>query len=160
MKRTTILILVITLLIVIMGCDSTTSKKGKEVENSTSETQVETGIRSIEEITVQNNYIRWWWKGDVLSVENVKVKGPSGMETYFNEDISKIVERMKKGFIGEYWIREDGVKMFGEYIICKANYNQTDTHPNLPIGTVIPTTLGIAIVSSNDTDDISIAVTW
>jgi hypothetical protein len=100
-------------------------------------------------------------KGEILSVKNPKVEGPSGIETFFNEDVSEILKNVSEGYLGDYWETEDGIKMFGEYIICKCRYDANKYHPNLPIGTVIPTTLGLALVCSNDTqEDISIAVTW
>lgn len=96
----------------------------------------------------------WWWEGETISPKNPKVEGPCGTETYFNEDIDKIVEDMQRqGFIGEYWITEDGVKMLGEYILCKSSIRN--------FGCVFPTSTGVAIVCDTNTDEeIAIAVTW
>ena len=141
MKRTVIILLVVMMLFIIAGCNSTKS-------NETYITELESTTEGVLE-------------GEKLSVRNPKVEGPTGIETYFNEDVSTLVE--DTGYIGEYWETEDGIKMYGEYIICKARYDSNEYHPNLPVGTVIPTTLGVAWVCSNDVDDnmdICVAVTW
>ena len=62
-------------------------------------------------------------------------------ETWYNMDMTFIVERAHRwGLEGEYWIRDDGCKMFGKYIIIAANL---DTHP---FKTLVPTSLGMGIV--------------
>lgn len=58
-------------------------------------------------------------------------------ETWYNLPMEKIVQQaQEKGIPGEYWIREDGVKMYGEYVICAANYK---VHP---YGSTVDTSLG------------------
>jgi hypothetical protein len=55
--------------------------------------------------------------------------------------MSGIVARLQRnGYEGEYWIREDGCKMYGHYIMVAANF---ELHP---YGSVIETSLGLAIV--------------
>ena len=146
MKRTIITILVAVIsLLTFAGCNNTASKSSTIIEKTT-------------EVSTEKLF-----KGKKLSIQYKKVEGPSGIETYFNEDMSEIIKKMKKGFIGKYWVRKDGVKMFGEYILCKCRYNSNSYHPNMPVGTVIPTTLGEAIVCSNDVcdnEDICISVIW
>lgn len=83
-----------------------------------------------------------------LTASAGSVIGPSGKETYYNLDMTHIVERMKsqeKYANYEYWIREDGVKMFGPYVMCAANLNE---HPR---GSIVESSLGQAIVC--DTGD-------
>lgn len=46
----------------------------------------------------------------------------------------------RRGLTGTYWVREDGAKMFGEYVIVAANQK---LHP---YGSVIRTSLGEGIV--------------
>lgn len=78
------------------------------------------------------------------------VKGPSGNETWYNLNMLNCVRRMHRlGFKYPYWIRDDGVKMFGDYVMVAANLHDR------PLGTVVETSLGTGIVV--DTGDF---VTW
>lgn len=71
-------------------------------------------------------------------------QGPSGKETYYNLPMGNIITEMRnKGFTVEeypYWIREDGAKMLGEYVMCGAYLGTR------PKGTILETSLGMAIV--------------
>ena len=64
------------------------------------------------------------------------------------------------GYDFEYWVRDDGVKMFGDYIMVAADFETR------PLGTILETTLGTAIVVDTGEfvaeypDGIDIAVTW
>lgn len=81
------------------------------------------------------------WNGAVLNKTNGVVNGPNGKETYYNLNMSKIVAGLqKKSASSEYWVRNDGVKMFGEYIMVAANLSV------YPRGTVVETSLGTGIV--------------
>ena len=100
----------------------------------------------------------------VLNRHNGTVLGPSGKETYYNLNMSSVVRIMRKaGFSEEeypYWIREDGCKMLGSYIMCAADLNLR------PRGSLVESSLGTCIVA--DTGDfiyanptqIDIAVAW
>ena len=104
------------------------------------------------------------WNGEVLNPVNGVVYGQSGIETYYNLDMTYVVELMRaEGYSEEeypYWIREDGVKMFGEYVMCAADWSIR------PKGTILPTTLGEAIVVDTGTfiysnpTQLDIAVAW
>ena len=87
--------------------------------------------------------------------------GPSGKEVYYNMDMTKIVARMKAlGYPGEYWVRSDGAKMFGDYVMCAASYDIR------PLGSLVESSLGTCIVcdtggfASHNSHQIDIAVTW
>ena len=97
--------------------------------------------------------------------------GPSGAyETYYDADVINpvgmdiCVEYMRSiGYDEEiypYYIREDGVRMFGDYVMVAANTNI------LPKGTIIETSLGTAMVVDHcenadiNTRQIDIAVNW
>lgn len=94
-----------------------------------------------------NNY-----EGSTLdSYKGYVSKGPSGgKETYYDADcisesgMNGVVKIMRElGYDEEeypYYIREDGVRMLGKYIMVAANL---DTYPR---GTLIETSLGIGIV--------------
>lgn len=87
--------------------------------------------------------------------------GPSGKETYYNLNMSGVVQNAKNmGIEGEYWVREDGVKMYGEYVMVAANLN---THPR---GSIVESSLGTAIVvdtggfAASDPNQLDIATAW
>ena len=96
-----------------------------------------------------------------LSKSAGRVQGPTNEETYYNLPMSKVVQSMRnRGYSEEdypYWVREDGVKMLGEYVIVAADLN---LHPK---GTVVETSLGQGLVCDTGefTEDIyDIATDW
>ena len=101
------------------------------------------------------------WKGPVLSKSRGTVMGPSGKETYYNLNMDGVVSIMRRmGNTDEYWVREDGVKMLGDYVMVAANF---DIRPR---GSLVETSLGIGIVCDTGTfakrnpTQIDIAVSW
>ena len=79
--------------------------------------------------------------GDHLTKSGGVYYGPSGKETYYNLDMSGVVSNAQNmGIEGEYWVREDGCKMYGDYIICAADLN---VHPR---GSLVESSLGTCIV--------------
>jgi hypothetical protein len=61
------------------------------------------------------------------------------------------------GYGGEYWIRSDGVKMLGDYIMVAADYGW------MPKGSIVETSLGTGIVCDTGGGGwywFDIAVTW
>ena len=101
------------------------------------------------------------WDGRKLTRRNGTIMGPSGKETWYNLKMSYVVKLMHKaGFKGEYWVREDGVKMFGDYVMVAADLSIR------PKGTILPTSLGMGIVCDTGTFiytnkyQIDIAVAW
>lgn len=79
-------------------------------------------------------------------------------ETYYNLDMSVCVSIMRSlGNSDEYWIRSDGCKMLGDYIMCAANLSI------YPRGSLVETSLGTAIVVDTgylESNQIDIAVSW
>jgi hypothetical protein len=101
------------------------------------------------------------WDGPVLSRSAGSVKGPSGKETYYNLDMSGVISIMRRmGNTDEYWVRDDGCKMLGDYIMCAANLS---VHPR---GSLVESSLGTCIVcdtggfASHNSNQLDIAVTW
>lgn len=104
------------------------------------------------------------WTGDVLSKSKGVVNGPSGRETYYNLNMTGVVNSMRRAGYSEaeypYWVREDGVKMLGNYVMVAANYNIR------PKGSIIESSLGAAIVCDTGSfvkhhpTQIDVAVTW
>ena len=101
------------------------------------------------------------WKGPVLTKSRGTIMGPSGKETYYNLNMDGVVRIMRRmGNNDEYWVREDGVKMLGDYVMVAANL---DIRPR---GSLVETSLGMGIVCDTGTFakrnpyQIDIAVTW
>jgi len=78
--------------------------------------------------------------------------------------MSGIVSSMRNAGYSEeeypYWVREDGVKMLGQYVMVAAAYSIR------PRGTIVESSLGQAIVCDtggfayNNPTQLDIAVTW
>lgn len=114
-----------------------------------------------EEEPVVQDAIDYSWDGAVLNSRDGTVTGPSGKETYYNLDMSGVVQIMRGiGNTDQYWVRSDGVKMLGDYIMVAADLN---IHPR---GSLVPTSLGMGIVTDtgdfiyNNPYQLDVAVTW
>lgn len=104
------------------------------------------------------------WEGEKLSKSKGAIYGPSGKETYYNLNMSRIVQIMRnEGFSEEeypYWTRDDGAKMLGDYVMVAADFKTR------PRGSFIECSLGWAIVCDTGTfarsnpTQLDIAVTW
>ena len=82
-------------------------------------------------------------------------------ETWYNLPMEKVIEQAQNnGIYGEYWVREDGCKMYGDYIILACN---RDVHP---MGSLVETSLGLGIsldtgaFASANPYQVDIAVVW
>lgn len=82
-------------------------------------------------------------------------------ETYYNLNMSRVVSNAQNsGLEGDYWVRDDGAKMFGDYVIVAANQ---DVHP---YGTTVETSLGTGIVldtggfAAGNPTQVDIATDW
>lgn len=89
------------------------------------------------------------------------VMGPSGKETFYNLDMGGVIAIMQSmGYYADYWVREDGVKMYGDYIMVAANLSIR------PKGTLVQTSLGMGIVvdtggfAAMNPYQLDIATTW
>lgn len=87
--------------------------------------------------------------------------GPSGKETYYNLNMSGVIDIMRgMGNNDAYWIREDGAKMLGDYVIVAADLNKC------PRGTIVDTSIGKGIVcdtgsfTQNSDTQLDIATDW
>lgn len=101
------------------------------------------------------------WNGSRLTAGSGVNYGPSGKETYYNLDMTGVIYMMRSlGNTDEYWVRSDGCKMLGDYIMIAANLS---VHPR---GSLVNTSLGKGIVcdtgsfAEEDPNQIDIAVTW
>ena len=101
------------------------------------------------------------WGGSVLTASAGVNQGPSGKETYYNLNMSGVVDIMRNmGNNDEYWVRDDGVKMLGDYVMVAANL---DEHPR---GSLVESSLGTAIVCDtggfaySNPQQLDIATAW
>ena len=101
------------------------------------------------------------YNGPVLSRGSGTVSGPSGKETYYNLNMSGCISIMNgRGFNEPYWVRSDGVKMYGYYVMCAAGLGIR------PKGTIVESSKGLAIVvdtggfAARNPRQLDIAVTW
>lgn len=102
--------------------------------------------------------------GAHLTASGGVFNGPSGKETYYNMKMGQVVKNMRDLGYSEteypYWVREDGVKMLGDYVMAAADFNTR------PKGTILNTSLGQAIVCDTgqftltNPTQVDIAVGW
>ena len=101
------------------------------------------------------------YSGPVLNRRAGTITGPTGKETYYNLNMSGVVNIMRNmGNSDKYWVRDDGVKMLGDYVMVAANL---DKHPR---GSIVDSSLGKAIVCDTGTfaysnpNQLDVAVSW
>jgi len=94
----------------------------------------------------------------ILTATLGRIKYQNHYETWYNLPMGKVVkEAQKRGIDAEYWVREDGCKMFGPWVIVAA-------HPSVTRYTFVETSRGIGIVldrhTAGDPDLYDLAVNW
>lgn len=140
--------------------------EGKEAKITIHREEVLTELHKNEEIVevVEEEPQEIYIPGPGLTATKGVIQGPSGKETYYNLDMTAVISTMRaKGFDSEtypYWIRGDGVKMLGNYVMVAANLNTRSK------GTILETSLGTGIVcdtggfAETDAAQIDIATNW
>lgn len=114
---------------------------------------------------IQAQPLTYSWSGAILNPAGGSVSGPSGKETYYNLDVSGVISVMRSLGFNEaeypYWVRSDGAKMLGPYVMVAADLNE---HAK---GSVIDISLGKAIVcdtgaftSNGSGTKVDVAVAW
>ena len=116
----------------------------------------------IQDTLPEEDTYNYEWTGEKLNRHDGTANGPSGKETYYNLNMSRCIYYMQQlGYYEKYWVRSDGVKMYGNAIMVAADLKQ---HPK---GSLVETSLGTGIVV--DTGEfttngsgvaLDIAVTW
>lgn len=136
-------------------------KAQEEAEQSTAEEQE--SQQNSEQVSAQNTEatVNTAWNGSALSASAGVNYGPSGKETYYNLDMSGVVSIMRGiGNTDAYWVRSDGVKMLGDYVMVAANLS---VHPR---GSLVETSLGTGIVcdtggfAASNANQLDIATSW
>lgn len=104
------------------------------------------------------------YSGSKLTKSKGVNRGPSGKETYYNLPMQGVVNIMRRQGFSEseypYWVREDGVKMLGNYVMVAANLDLR------PRGSKVPTSLGMGLVcdtggfARNNRTQLDIATSW
>lgn len=130
-------------------------------EVTTEEVTTEATTEYVEEPTTEVTYT---YEGTKLSTVIGRNHFNGHDETFYNLDMSLVVEYMRnEGFSEDeypYWVREDGCKMLGNYIIIASNLER------YPKGTLRETSLGTGIVCDTGTfaktkpEDVDIATNW
>ncbi|MGI6607556.1 MAG: hypothetical protein ACOX1F_01060 [Erysipelotrichaceae bacterium] len=113
-------------------------------------------VKEMQDATYNHN-----WKGTVLNAYLGAITGPNGRETYYNLNMDGVLAIMRRmGNTDKYWIRDDGVKMLGDYVMVAANLT---LHPR---GSLVECSLGTGIVcdtggfAKNNPTALDIAVNW
>lgn len=102
------------------------------------------------------------YSGTKLNRSNGTVQGPSGKETYYNLPMGGVIKIMSSfGYSqSDYWVREDGCKMLGQYIMVAAHLGTR------PRGSLVETSLGTGIVcdtggfAKGNPTQLDIATAW
>lgn len=138
--------------------------QNKEVTTTETTTTTTTTAQTTTTVAPTTTTTKSSWTGDVLSKSKGVVNGPSGRETYYNLNMTSVINSMRRAGYSEaeypYWVREDGVKMLGNYVMVAANYSIR------PKGSIIESSLGAAIVCDTGSfvkhhpTQIDVAVTW
>lgn len=94
----------------------------------------------------------------VLTSTLGRIRYGNQIETWYDLPMTKVVQQAQQiGIPCEYWVREDGVKCFGEWVIVAA-------HPSIPRYSLVETSLGTGIVldrhTCQDAELIDIATDW
>ena len=101
-----------------------------------------------EEKSLSKTMAQTTWNGDVLNPIIGTIEGPSGKETYYNLPMEGVVANSHAdGISGSYWVRDDGVKMLGDYILCACDVSGL-VHDRYDI---VETSLGYGICSDTGT---------
>lgn len=113
--------------------------KWREVHN-----QQQVYIMQLEDLNNTTAPVQTAWSGPKLTRSKGVNYGPTGKETYYNLPMDGVVRIMRNAGFSEaeypYWVRSDGCKMLGDYIMVAANLS------HFPRGSVVQCSLGAALV--------------
>ncbi|WP_304727217.1 hypothetical protein [Dubosiella newyorkensis] len=130
-------------------------------EQEEAKRKAEEAERQAQEEAKRQEQLKTNWNGPVLSPSAGTIVGPSGKETYYNLPMEGVVSIMRgMGNNDPYWVREDGVKMLGDYVMVAAHLG---LHPR---GSIVDSSLGKAIVcdtegfAHSNPNQLDIATAW
>lgn len=151
----------------ILGCeeDHTVIQFAQSKWDEVHQTQVDCQSE-LDQISLEESIPESSWTGPVLTKSKGINYGPQGKETYYNLPMQGVVKIMRRAGFSEdeypYWVRNDGCKMLGPYIMIAANQS------HWPLGSVVETSLGYGLVCDTGSfiymhdgwSWIDIAVSW
>ena len=120
-------------------------------------------------VIIQEAQKKWWeaqnavfvWDGPVLTKSKGVNYGPLGRETYYNLPMQGVINIMRRnGYDAErfpYWVRDDGVRMLGDYIMLAGRVGQFE------LGTIVQCSLGEGIICDYgylEWNGVDVAVVW
>lgn len=121
-------------------------------------------------VIIQEAQKKWWeaenqkafvWDGPVLTKRKGVNYGPLGKETYYNLPMQGVIRIMRNAGYSEsefpYWVREDGVRMLGDYIILAGRIGQFER------GTIVRCSLGEGMICDYgylEWNGVDVAVVW
>ena len=115
--------------------------KAKAEAEAKAKAEAEAKAKAASQAKAQVQTTRYISRGGRLTRSAGVFNGPSGKESFYNMNMNNVVSAMRaRGNNARYWVREDGVKMLGDYVMVAANLSIR------PKGTILPTSLGMGIV--------------
>lgn len=116
-------------------------EKARAEAEAKAEAEAEAKAKAASQAKAQVQTTRYVSRGGRLTRSAGVFNGPSGKESFYNMNMNNVVSAMRaRGNNARYWVREDGVKMLGDYVMVAANLSIR------PKGTILPTSLGMGIV--------------
>lgn len=151
--------------------------RAESIDNIEREIQVVPEPVTLVEISIEPKCIQGLAQGDPVEIPETivyvkpstrqltksagRVMGPTNEETWYNLPMEKVIQSMRnRGYSEEdypFYIREDGVKMLGDFVMVAADL---DLHPK---GTVVTTSVGQGLVCDTgefENDIFDVAVDW
>lgn len=100
----------------------------------------------------RNNYVSSGKEGVLTKQGGVNIFN-GRKETYYNLDMTNVVNNAHNmGIQGDYWVRDDGVKMLGDYVMVASQDAK---------GTILETSLGVGVVVDYcPAGTVDVAVSW
>ena len=115
--------------------------KAEAEAKAKAEAEAKAKAKAASQAKAQAQTTRYVSRGGRLTRSAGVLNGPSGKESFYNMNMNNVVSAMRaRGNNARYWVREDGVKMLGDYVMVAANLSIR------PKGTILPTSLGMGIV--------------
>lgn len=106
--------------------------------------------------TKRRIYKAYYWLL-ILTATLGRISYSGHTETWYDLPMSNVVANAQEVIPCEYWIRDDGVKMFGQWVIVAS-------HPSVTRYSLVDTSLGQGIVldrhTAGDTELYDIATDW
>lgn len=117
------------------------TSSAEEITDEVAAEEAADGEIATEDTTVEETEVIPAWDGTRLNKDRGSIYGPSGKECWYNLNMTPVITlAQQRGVSGSFWVRDDGVKMYGNYIMAAACYA---VHP---YGSLVETSLGTAIV--------------